>query len=205
MLDTRFPRVPGDIGNAATFAFPVRYRAVRGASPRRVVVQRDLALLAPFIAAARELERDGATRSRRAAASWPCSSASWPSRCACRYGRRAFARRRHRCAPGRPIAARHRQRRRGVAHGRSSACRRRARGDTPIEGLALDSAFRTTLLDDLRSRCRRKPRRATVAAALRLVARRPDVAEIVSSAPTCLPTPTPCAPRRACRCTTSRR
>jgi hypothetical protein len=28
MLDTRFPRVKGDIGNPATFDFPVRYRVV---------------------------------------------------------------------------------------------------------------------------------------------------------------------------------
>ena len=34
---------------------------MRGASPRRVVVERDPSLLAPFIAAARELERDGAS------------------------------------------------------------------------------------------------------------------------------------------------
>ena len=46
MLETRFPRLLGDIGNPATFAFPVRYRTVRGASPRRVVVERDRALLA---------------------------------------------------------------------------------------------------------------------------------------------------------------
>src|SRR5947208_16200002 len=59
MLETRFPRPPGDIGNPATFAFPVRYRTVRGASPRRVVVERDRALLAPFIEAARALEADG--------------------------------------------------------------------------------------------------------------------------------------------------
>ena len=38
MLDTRFPRLPGDIGNPATFAFPVRYSVVAGASPSRVVI-----------------------------------------------------------------------------------------------------------------------------------------------------------------------
>ncbi|NPV69086.1 MAG: aspartate/glutamate racemase family protein [Firmicutes bacterium] len=60
MLHTMFPRVRGDIGNAATFPFPVRYRTVRGASPDRVVLGRtDPALLAPFIAAARELESEG--------------------------------------------------------------------------------------------------------------------------------------------------
>ena len=59
MLDTRFPRIPGDIGNPATFPFPVHYEIVHGASPERVVRQRDPALLEPFIAAARKLEAAG--------------------------------------------------------------------------------------------------------------------------------------------------
>ena len=59
MLDTRFPRIPGDVGNATTFDFPVRYKVVRGASPSRVVLERDPALLAPFVEAARELEAEG--------------------------------------------------------------------------------------------------------------------------------------------------
>lgn len=59
MLDTRFPRIAGDIGNAATFPFPVRYKKVQGASPRRVVEEGDPSLLAPFIEAARELEAEG--------------------------------------------------------------------------------------------------------------------------------------------------
>ena len=37
MLNTRFPRVPGDIGNATTWPFPVHYRIVRGATPDKVV------------------------------------------------------------------------------------------------------------------------------------------------------------------------
>ena len=31
MLETRFPRIPGDMGNALTWPFPVQYRVVRGA------------------------------------------------------------------------------------------------------------------------------------------------------------------------------
>jgi hypothetical protein len=60
MLDTRFPRVVGDIGNPATFGFPVRYKTVHGASPQRVVRERDPALLQPFIAAGLALVADGA-------------------------------------------------------------------------------------------------------------------------------------------------
>lgn len=59
MLETRFPRVPGDIGNPASFDFPVRYRIVRGASARRVVRDRASGLLQPFIDAARELVAEG--------------------------------------------------------------------------------------------------------------------------------------------------
>ncbi len=60
MLDTRFPRIPGDMGNAATWPFPVLYRVVRGASPDRVVRQEAEGLLPVFIDAARDLVADGA-------------------------------------------------------------------------------------------------------------------------------------------------
>jgi hypothetical protein len=63
MLDTRFPRPPGDIGNPETFAragIPARYRVVRGASPERVVRQADAELLQPFIDAAQRLVDEGA-------------------------------------------------------------------------------------------------------------------------------------------------
>jgi Asp/Glu/hydantoin racemase len=59
MLDTRFPRIPGDMGNAATFDFPVHYRRVSGASPDRVVRQGHRELLPAFIDGARFLEREG--------------------------------------------------------------------------------------------------------------------------------------------------
>lgn len=61
VLDTLFPRIPGDIGNATTFDFPVKYRVVSGATDDRVVLQKnvDEALLNDFVQAAQALEREG--------------------------------------------------------------------------------------------------------------------------------------------------
>lgn len=59
MLEAQFPRIPGDMGNALTFPFPVLYRVVEKASPHRVVRAPDAELLQPFIAAARELAGAG--------------------------------------------------------------------------------------------------------------------------------------------------
>jgi aspartate/glutamate racemase len=60
MLETRFPRIPGDMGNAATWPFPVLYKVVPGASPRRVVREKADGLLDELLAAADELVRLGA-------------------------------------------------------------------------------------------------------------------------------------------------
>lgn len=59
MLDTQFPRIPGDMGNAATFPFPVRYERVTGASPDLVVRRGAAGLLPAFVEGARQLEREG--------------------------------------------------------------------------------------------------------------------------------------------------
>ncbi|NOD93801.1 aspartate/glutamate racemase family protein [Ruegeria sp. HKCCD4884] len=59
MLDAQFPRIPGDMGNALTWPFPVLYRIVRDASPDRVVRHRAEGMLDPFIEAAQDLVRDG--------------------------------------------------------------------------------------------------------------------------------------------------
>ncbi len=59
MLEARFPRIPGDMGNATSWDFPVHYKIVRGASPDRVVRQGATGLLDDFIDAARELVADG--------------------------------------------------------------------------------------------------------------------------------------------------
>lgn len=59
MLEARFPRIVGDMGNALSWPFPVHYKIVRGASPERVVRRNAEGLLDDFIAAARELVADG--------------------------------------------------------------------------------------------------------------------------------------------------
>ena len=55
MLEARFPRIRGDIGNAGTWPFPVHYRVVAGASPDRVVRQGAAGLQNTFIDAAQDL------------------------------------------------------------------------------------------------------------------------------------------------------
>lgn len=68
MIEGRFPRPPGAIGNALSFDFPVLHRIVPGASGEtivRMVSQLDPGsrqmrqALAPWIEAAQELEREG--------------------------------------------------------------------------------------------------------------------------------------------------
>jgi hypothetical protein len=60
MLEARFPRIAGDMGNATTWPFPVLYKVVKGASPQRVVRERAAGLLDTFLEAAKELADLGA-------------------------------------------------------------------------------------------------------------------------------------------------
>lgn len=64
MLDTRFPRWPGDIGHPQSFGVPVRQVLVEGAWPARVVADagalRESGLAAGFVAAAQLLAQQGA-------------------------------------------------------------------------------------------------------------------------------------------------
>ena len=63
MLDTRFPRPPGDIGNPATWAqrgIAVRMATVQGASPAKIVQQAAPEFALPFVRAAQALVAQGA-------------------------------------------------------------------------------------------------------------------------------------------------
>ena len=59
MLDSKFPRIVGDIGNAKTWDFPVLYKIVRGITPKKVVMELSLNDIKPFLEAAKELESQG--------------------------------------------------------------------------------------------------------------------------------------------------
>lgn len=59
MLDTTFERPPGDVGHAASWRFPVRFRRVRGASVSLVVRAGGEGLVDDFVAVGRELISEG--------------------------------------------------------------------------------------------------------------------------------------------------
>ena len=172
MLYTRFPRIVGDIGNPATFDFPVLYRTVRGASPQRVVRERDRALLQPFIDAGRVLVDEGATaittscgflvlfqRELQAALPVPVWTSSLLLLAELN---------------GAGIVT--------VDAASLSADHLSAAGappGTPIEGLAPGCAFQRSLLNDEATLDTADAREETVAAARRLIQRHPALSTIV--------------------------
>lgn len=59
MLETQFLRIPGEFGNASSFASPIVLRLVRRATgPRIATLALDRNLLQSFIDAAQDLERE---------------------------------------------------------------------------------------------------------------------------------------------------
>jgi hypothetical protein len=172
MLQTQFPRPPGDVGHPASFAMPVRYWVVHGATPARVVHQADASLLQPFIEAGRQLVAQGALalttscgflvrfqRELQAALPvpvWTSSLLMLPE----------LAR------PG--VLTVHASSL-GVAELISAG----ADPATPVEGLAPGCSLQRTLLEDLPALDMDAARREVVEAALRLVQRHPALDSIV--------------------------
>ena len=174
MLDTRFPRLPGDVGHPASFAMPVRHVVVRGASPQRVVRDADPVLLGPFIDAARALADEGAaaiTTSCGFLARWQAELQAavkvpvWTSSLLLL-----------------PQLAKLRP---GVITVDASAfdatLLRGAGADpaTPVQGLCASSALVRTLLDDLPELDVAAAERTVVEAAQRLIERHPDTGAVV--------------------------
>jgi len=179
MLETRFPRPPGDVGHAETFNFPVRRCIVAGAGPRRVVLGNADGLLAAFVDTARMLVDQGACaigtscgflathqRTLAAALSVPVASSSL-LQCAWLASMlpqdkvtgvvtidAAALTPAHLAAVGAPAG-------------------------TPIEGVDPHGEFATCLLNDEPAMDTARAALEVVDAAARLVARRPDVGAIV--------------------------
>ncbi len=59
ILNASYPCIPGNVGNATSFPFPVRYKVVSEASINGLLNERDPALVQPFVDGARELEAEG--------------------------------------------------------------------------------------------------------------------------------------------------
>ncbi len=61
LIDCRTPFIPGDVGNASSYAYPVLYKTVPDVTLDRLIEQGDLSLTDRVIATARELEVAGVT------------------------------------------------------------------------------------------------------------------------------------------------
>ncbi len=86
MLDTRFPRIIGDIGNANTFHTHVRYRTVRNITKGPITEKNiEKELLFPFLEAAKVWRPRAARPSPRAAAFWRAISSGWQMLSTFRY------------------------------------------------------------------------------------------------------------------------
>jgi len=59
-LEYYLPFIPGDVGNASTYAFPVLYHEVKGATFDAIIVRQDPAIAPLIVEAAQELVRQGA-------------------------------------------------------------------------------------------------------------------------------------------------
>ncbi len=59
VLDCYYPFLPGNVANASTYDFPVRYAVVEGATAQRLLYEADRTLIGPFIDAARKLQEEG--------------------------------------------------------------------------------------------------------------------------------------------------
>jgi hypothetical protein len=172
MLDTRFPRVPGDIGNPKTFAIPVVHRVVAGASPQRVVREGDPALLQPFIDCARQLVQEGARAITTSCGFLIQFQQALEDALPVPVWTSSLLKVRELDAPGVITVD-------GLALG--SAHLRAAGADptVPIVGLAVQSHLQRALLEDLPDIDPQRAEADVVDAAQRMVARWPTVREIV--------------------------
>jgi Asp/Glu/Hydantoin racemase len=171
MLDTRFPRVPGDIGHPRTFAFEVRQLVVRGAAPSAIVRSTDPHVLAAFIDAGLELARGGV-----AAIATSCGFlARWQRELQAALPVPVWT------SSLLALADELRGRHCGVITIEAAALTREhfeavgADPVTPVEGITPGSALHRTLLDDLPTLDEADARAQVLAAGQRLLQREPGL------------------------------
>ncbi len=70
MLDHVLERPAGDVGNPATYPFPVIYKTVKASSIDRLLHQRDRSLIEPLVKAGLELVEEGAAAVTTACGFW---------------------------------------------------------------------------------------------------------------------------------------
>jgi hypothetical protein len=172
MLDTRFPRVLGDIGNPQSFAIPVKHRVVAGASPQRVVRDGDPTLLQPFIDTATQLIDEGARAITTSCGFLVMFQQAMQAALPVPVWTSSLLKLPELSAPGvitvDVLSL-------GAAHLRAAG----ADPTVPVVGLAPDSHLQRALLDDLPELDPERASADVVDAAQRLVARWPTVREIV--------------------------
>jgi hypothetical protein len=172
MLQTRFPRLMGDVGHPLSFRMPAVRRVVTGATPDRVVRAGDPALLRPFVEAGRELIDLGARalttscgflvrfqQELQAALPVPV----WTS---------SLLKLAELTRPGVVTVDASRL-------GVFELARAGAQPDTPVEGLDSGCHLQRTLLEDCPTLDEQRARQDVVDAALRLVQRHPELDSIV--------------------------
>ncbi len=172
MLDTQFPRPLGDVGHAGSWHMPVRYCVVQGAAPQRVVQEDDPALLAPFVQAARELVAQGARMlttscgflvrhqaALQSAVQVPVFSSSLLALPSLRH-------------PGVITVD-------ASSLGLRELAAAGAAPDTPVQGLTPGCSLQRTLLENLTQLDPQAAQAETVAAAQRLLARHPQLENLV--------------------------
>lgn len=184
MLDTRFPRPLGDIGHPDSFGFATRRGVVHGAWPAKVVASaaglRSAQLVPPFVALARQLERDGARaittscgflvllqKELQAAVRVPVVTSSLlqlPALLAQEPQVGVLT-----------ISSRHL----GADYLRAAGVPRARLADVPVQGVDAAGAFATAILGNLATMDLEQARNDVVAAALALKGRAPGVRTVV--------------------------
>jgi hypothetical protein len=172
MLDTRFPRPPGDVGHPSSWRMPVRYLVVAGASPRRVVRDADASVIQPFVDAGRSLVAQGAAALTTSCGFLVRYQAELQAALPVPVWSSALLQIAHLESPGVLTVD---------AASLDPACLAAAGApaDTPVEGLEPGASLQRTLLEDRTELDVEAARRQTVEAAQRLVARHPAVRNIV--------------------------